>query len=306
MPVTLPELAIVHVVFAKHETIIGLPTLGRQGLLIGIEAVSCFQQPQIGHDENHLIGRNDVVPAKFAGRKQNEQQENDAQLLQYRKFMSAIADNLAQINSELTPGTRLVVVSKYRDVEEIRAAFNAGQRLFAENRVQALLERREQLPEEIEWHLIGHLQRNKVKYIAPFISMIHAVDSEELLREIDRQAQKNNRVIPCLLQVHVAMEETKFGFSTAELTAFYAAFRPEEYPGIRLAGLMAMASNTPDEAQVDREFAQVQALFQTLKTEVFAGNAGFCELSIGMSSDYRIAMRHGSTMVRIGTRVFAG
>ena len=219
--------------------------------------------------------------------------------------MSAIADNLAQIRSELTPGTRLIVVSKYREVEEIQAAFDAGQRLFAENRVQALLERREQLPEAIEWHLIGHLQRNKVKYIAPFIAMIHAVDSADLLREIDRQAQKYDRVIPCLLQVHVAMEETKFGFSPEELLAFCAAFQQEEYPGIRVAGLMAMASNTPDEAQVDREFAQVQALFQSLKSGVFAGDTSFCELSIGMSSDYRIAMRHGSTMVRIGTRVFA-
>ena len=219
--------------------------------------------------------------------------------------MSAIADNLAQIRSELTPGTRLIVVSKYREVEEIQAAFDAGQRIFAENRVQALLERREQLPEAIEWHLIGHLQRNKVKYIAPFIAMIHAVDSAELLREIDRQAQKYNRVIPCLLQVHVAMEETKFGFSPEELLAFCADFGNEEYPGIHLAGLMAMASNTPDETQVDREFAQVEALFHTLKNGAFAGDAGFCELSIGMSSDYRIAMRHGSTMVRIGTRVFS-
>lgn len=305
MPVALPELAVVHIVFAKNESIIGFPTLGRQGLLIGIEAVSGFEQAQIGHDQHHLIGRNDIVPAKFAGRKQDEQQEKNAQLLQYRKFMSAIADNLAQIRSELTPGTRLIVVSKYREVEEIQAAFDVGQRLFAENRVQALLERREQLPEAIEWHLIGHLQRNKVKYIAPFIAMIHAVDSADLLREIDRQAQKNDRVIPCLLQVHVAMEETKFGFSPEELLAFCAAFRQEEYPGIRVAGLMAMASNTPDEAQVDREFAQVQALFQSLKSGVFAGDTGFCELSIGMSSDYRIAMRHGSTMVRIGTRVFA-
>jgi hypothetical protein len=220
--------------------------------------------------------------------------------------MSAIADNLAQIRSELTPGTRLIVVSKYRTVDEIREAFDCGQRIFAENRVQALLERREQLPEDIEWHLIGHLQRNKVKYIAPFIAMIHAVDSEELLREIDRQAQKNDRVIPCLLQVHVAMEETKFGFSPDELTAFCKAFRPEEYPGIRLAGMMAMASNTPDEAQVDTEFAQVATLFRTLQEGPFAGRPDFCELSIGMSSDYRIAMRHGSTMVRIGTRVFEG
>lgn len=304
MPVALPELAVVHVVLAEYKAVIGLPTLGRQGLLVGIEAVPGFEQAEIGHDQHHLIGRNDLVPAKFAGRKQEEQQEKNAQLLQYRKFMSAIADNLAQIRSELTQGTRLIVVSKYREVAEIQAAFDAGQRLFAENRVQALLERREQLPEAIEWHLIGHLQRNKVKYIAPFIAMIHAVDSAELLREIDRQAQKCDRVIPCLLQVHVAMEETKFGFSPEELLAFCAAYRPEDYPGVRLAGLMAMASNTPDEAQVDREFAQVEALFHTLKNGAFAGDAGFCELSIGMSSDYRIAMRHGSTMVRIGTRVF--
>lgn len=220
--------------------------------------------------------------------------------------MSAIADNLAQIKSELGTDTRLVVVSKYRAVEEIRAAFEAGQRIFAENRVQALLERREQLPETIEWHLIGHLQRNKVKYIAPFIAMIHAVDSAELLREIDRQAQKNERIIPCLLQVHVAMEETKFGFSPEEMEEFCATFNPAEFPGIRIAGLMAMASNTIEEAQVDREFTQVNALFRKLQSGRFAGDPGFRELSIGMSSDYPIALRHGSTMVRIGTRVFEG
>lgn len=306
MPIALPELAIVYIVLFKHIGIISFPAFGGKVLMVGIEAVARFEQADIGHDHCHFIGRNDIVPAKFAGREQNQPQNKNAQLLQYRKFMSAIADNLAQINSELTPGTRLLVVSKYRTVEEIKEAFECGQRIFAENRVQALLDRREQLPEEIEWHLIGHLQRNKVKYIAPFIAMIHAVDSEELLREIDRQAQKNDRVIPCLLQVHVAMEETKFGFSAGELSDFCAAFRQENYPGIRIAGLMAMASNTPDKVQVDGEFAQVAALFKTLQEVPFAGCPEFCELSIGMSSDYQIAMRHGSTMVRIGTRVFEG
>lgn len=218
--------------------------------------------------------------------------------------MTAISENLGRIRMELGAQCRLLVVSKYRQVDEIMQAYEAGQRLFAENRVQALLERREALPADIEWHLIGHLQRNKVKYIAPFIAMIHAVDSPELLLEISRQALKYERIIPCLLQVHVAMEETKFGFSSEELLDFCNRFQPEVYPGVHICGLMAMASNTDNEAQVSGEFARVKQLFDTLRAGVFAHNPDFRELSIGMSSDYRIALQHGSTIVRIGSAVF--
>lgn len=218
--------------------------------------------------------------------------------------MTGISENLKHIQSELGDACRLVVVSKYRTPEEITAVYEAGQRVFAENRVQALLERREQLPDDIEWHLIGHLQRNKVKYIAPFIAMIHAVDSQELLQEISRQAEKYGRIIPCLLQVHVAVEETKFGFNEAELLEFCRSYRAEAYPGVALCGLMAMASNTPDEARIHEEFGRVKTLFDTLRSGPFRNNPGFRELSIGMSSDYRIAVAHGSTMVRIGSAVF--
>jgi len=218
--------------------------------------------------------------------------------------MSVIADKLSLIKAELGENTRLVAVSKYRSLPEIEALYHCGQRLFAENRVQALLERQAALPDDIEWHLIGHLQRNKVKYIAPFIAMIHAVDSAELLQEINRQAMKYQRMIPCLLQVYVAKEETKFGFSPEEIWAFCETLNTAAYPGVQISGLMAMASNTPDADQVATEFATVQQLFRQLKATAFAGNTAFREISIGMSSDYRIALQYGSTMVRIGSALF--
>jgi hypothetical protein len=216
-----------------------------------------------------------------------------------------IAQNIQTIEDQLPTGCNLIVVSKYRGVEEIEAAYASGQRLFAENRVQALLERKEALPADIEWHLIGHLQTNKVKYITPFISMIHAVDSIKLLQEINKEAAKSNRVIPCLVQLHIAQEETKFGLDAGELDAFFVAYQNGNMTHVTLSGLMAMASNTDDRSQIAAEFAQVQSLFTTVKDKYFPNQAEFCELSIGMSSDYDIAIAHGSTLVRVGSAVFA-
>lgn len=216
-----------------------------------------------------------------------------------------IAQNIQTIEDQLPTGCKLIVVSKYRGVEEIQAAYASGQRLFAENRVQALLERKEALPADIEWHLIGHLQTNKVKYITPFISMIHAVDSIKLLQEINKEAAKSNRVIPCLVQLHIAQEETKFGLDAGELDAFFVAYQNGNMTHVTLSGLMAMASNTDDRSQIAAEFAQVQSLFTTVKDKYFPDQAEFCELSIGMSSDYDIAIAHGSTLVRVGSAVFA-
>jgi pyridoxal phosphate enzyme (YggS family) len=215
-----------------------------------------------------------------------------------------IAQNIQTIEDQLPTGCNLIVVSKYRGVEEIEAAYASGQRLFAENRVQALLERKEALPADIEWHLIGHLQTNKVKYITPFISMIHAVDSIKLLQEINKEAAKSNRVIPCLVQLHIAQEETKFGLDAGELDAFFVAYQNGNMTHVTLSGLMAMASNTDDRSQIAAEFAQVQSLFTTVKDKYFPDQAEFCELSIGMSSDYDIAIAHGSTLVRVGSAVF--
>lgn len=220
-------------------------------------------------------------------------------------MQAQISQNIERIQNQLPATCKLVVVSKYRQITEIQAAYAAGQRMFAENRVQALLERREHLPSDIDWHLIGHLQTNKVKYIAPFIGMIHAVDSYKLLEEINKEAGKHNRIIPCLIQLHVATEETKFGFSTEDIEAFFDLLTQSPLPNTKIVGLMAMASNTTDKEQIANEFALVNRVFQQIKRRYFAQDPTFCELSIGMSSDYDIAIQNGSTLVRVGSAVFA-
>ena len=218
---------------------------------------------------------------------------------------SHIESNIHRIQQQLPAHCKLIVVSKYRAVAEIQAAYDAGHRAFAENRVQALLERVEALPSDIQWHLIGHLQTNKVKYIASFIHMIHAVDSLKLLQEINKEAAKHNRVIPCLIQLHVAQEETKFGLDPTALDAFFTQAKQEELNHVRLVGLMAMASNTDNQQQINEEFERVADAFKRTKQAHFAGDDDFCELSIGMSSDYPIAISHGSTLIRVGSAVFA-
>ena len=215
-----------------------------------------------------------------------------------------IQEALNKIWEELPAGVRLVAVSKYHPVSAIEEAYTAGQRLFGENHVQELMGKVEMLPKDIEWHFTGHLQTNKVKYIAPFISLIHAVDTEKLLREIDRQGKRFERRIPCLLQLHIAQEQTKFGFTPDELMAFLSSGAYKELPNAKICGLMCMATFTDDTNQIDQEFALAQQVYSEVKQSFFSDNDEFTELSMGMSDDYEIALRHGSTLVRVGTRIF--
>ena len=199
---------------------------------------------------------------------------------------------------------KLAAVSKTRPPEDILALYHKGQRLFAENKVQELLLKAEALPKDIEWHFIGHLQKNKVRQIAPFIAAIESVDSLDLLAEIHKQAAKYGRVIPCLLEFHIAREESKFGLDleTAEILLGSETFASLTH--VCISGVMGMATFTDDREQVRREFQQLKAIFDHLKNAFFAHDPGFCEISMGMSSDYRIALEEGSTLVRIGTLLF--
>lgn len=215
-----------------------------------------------------------------------------------------ISSQLDAIRSTLIPDVELVAVSKYHTAAEIMEAYQAGQRIFGESRVQDLCTKHDTLPKDISWHFIGHLQTNKVKFIVPFIEMIHAVDSEKLLLEIDAQAQKVNRVIPCLLQLHVAQEETKFGFSPEECAQFLKTYKDFPWKGIQIAGIMGMASNVDNECQIHQEFKQLHDFFVWAKQQYFSQNESFRFRSWGMSSDYRIAMQEGCNMVRIGSSIF--
>jgi pyridoxal phosphate enzyme (YggS family) len=201
-------------------------------------------------------------------------------------------------------GVRLVAVSKTRTPEEIMEAYNEGHRIFGENRVQELMEKRGMLPGDIQWHMVGHLQSNKVKYIAPFIQLIHSIDSAKLLGVVDREAEKNERVIDCLLQVHIAREETKFGFDGQEVRELLQSGDLEKLEHIRITGLMGMATFTGDLDRVREEFAYLKSLFDELRSGLVRHPEHFTELSMGMSGDFRIAIEEGSTMIRIGTLIF--
>jgi len=210
-----------------------------------------------------------------------------------------------KIKEQLKPyHAKLVAVSKIKPAADIQALYDLGQRIFGENYVQELQEKQALLPADIQWHFIGHLQSNKVKYIAPFVTMIHAVDSMKLLEEISKQAVKFNRSIDCLLQVHIAEEETKFGLSEKELEQLLEEWRQQSLPNIRIAGLMGMATNTDNLDQVRKEFKHLKNLQTSLKACFFPDQDTFNELSIGMSGDYTIALEEGSTMVRIGSMLF--
>lgn len=218
----------------------------------------------------------------------------------------SIADHLKAISQELQPFSyQLIAVSKNHPAKAIQEAFEFGQRHFGENKVQEMVDKHQQLPESIHWHLIGHLQRNKVKYIAPFVYMVHSVDSLKLLSEIQKEASKNNRVISCLLQVHIAQEETKFGLSWQELEDLLNSEEIGKMPNICIKGLMAMASNTENMDQVRAEFREVKQHFEQYKTQ-YNGleNVDFQEISMGMSADYTIALEEGSTYIRIGSAIF--
>jgi pyridoxal phosphate enzyme (YggS family) len=213
----------------------------------------------------------------------------------------------AQVKVALAPfQAKLVAVSKIKPVEDIQALYNEGQRIFGENYVQELVDKQGRLPADIAWHFIGHLQSNKVKYIAPFVDTIHAVDSIKLLQEINKQAAKHQRIIHCLLQVHIAEEETKFGMDEAELIQLLDEWQEQAntYANIRIAGMMGMATNTDNETQIRKEFHHLKALHTSIKNTYFNEQTYFKELSIGMSGDYLLALQEGSTMVRIGSLLF--
>src|SRR6267142_3676809 len=212
-----------------------------------------------------------------------------------------IKNNINFFNREVTgPGGRLIAVGKTQPPEKLLEAYQAGQRIFGENKVQEMTAKYEVLPKDIEWHMIGHLQSNKVKSIAPFVALIHSVDSFRLLEEINKQAKKINRIVPCLLQVHIAQEETKFGFDEAELFAVLENPATQELAFIRIDGLMGMASLTEDKDKIRSEFRHLRTLFQTLQSRKLPPQVTMTELSMGMSSDYKIALEEGSTLVRIG------
>lgn len=211
---------------------------------------------------------------------------------------------LSEIKAELPQRTRLVAVSKFHPAEAIKEAYDAGQRIFGESKVQELEDKHTVLPQDIEWHFIGHLQTNKVKYIAPYISMIHAVDSYKLLAEINKQAAKSDRVIPCLLEIHIAQEETKFGFTPEECTAMLNESSWKELNNVQICGIMGMATNTDNDELIEDEFSKLEAYFKKLKSTIFKDCDSFRELSMGMSDDYHLAITHGSTFVRIGSKIF--
>ncbi len=215
-----------------------------------------------------------------------------------------IAENLASLRQELPAHVRLIAVSKTKSTDLIRVAYDAGQRDFGENKVQELLGKHSLLPGDIRWHMIGHLQSNKVKNIAPFVHLIHSVDSLKLLTEINREAAKAGRVINCLLQIRIAKEETKYGMTYAHALDILNSTEYKTFKNVRLCGLMGMATFTEDIAQVTSEFKQLAGYFREIRQQYFSTDASFMEISMGMSGDYQIAVDAGSTMVRIGSLIF--
>ena len=211
-----------------------------------------------------------------------------------------ISENLHKIKSLLPTHVTLIVVTKTHPVEKLMEVYTAGHSVFGENKVQEMVDKQAILPKDIEWHLIGHLQTNKVKYIAPFVALIHSVDSLKLLKEIDKQAQKNNRIINCLLQVYIAQEETKFGLDFNEVEQLLASEEFKQLKKIQIVGLMGMASNTDNKQQIAKEFNSLSTFFKTLQSIY----CSFTVLSMGMSSDYELAIENGSNMIRVGSSVF--
>ncbi len=216
----------------------------------------------------------------------------------------SIQSNLKEVIATLPPQVRLVAVSKFHPNEALQEAYDAGQRIFGESKVQEMTQKYESLPKDIEWHFIGHLQTNKIKYMAPYVAMIHGVDSFKLLIEINKQAAKVNRIISCLLQIHIAQEETKYGFSFDECKEMLNQGVWKDLKNIRLCGVMGMATNTEDEEEIRKEFQSLESFFKEIKKQFFSEDSTFKEISMGMSDDYPIAIEYGSTLVRVGSRIF--
>lgn len=215
-----------------------------------------------------------------------------------------IEENLQKVQKEIPKGVTLVAVSKTKPNSEIEKLYNIGQRIFGENKVQELVDKHDLLPKDIQWHLIGHLQTNKVKYIAPFVSLIHSIDSFKLLKEVNKEGKKNDRVIPCLLQFHIAEEDSKFGLSMDDANEILSSKEFIEMKNISIEGVMGMATFTDDTNQVSSEFRTLESYFNVLKSHYFKFNDGFKEISMGMSGDYKLAIEEGSTMVRVGSSIF--
>lgn len=220
----------------------------------------------------------------------------------------SIASNLNSIKATLPEYVTLVAVSKTKPVSDLIEAYEAGQRIFGENKIQEMTDKWEQIPKDIQWHMIGHVQSNKVKFMAPFVSLIHGVDSLKLLQEINKQALKNNRVIDCLLQIHIAEEETKFGLDEIELNALISSSDFNAMKNIRILGLMGMATFTENQIQIKKEFTHLKSIFDSLQQKNTSSNAqlSLSTISMGMSGDYQLAIECGSTMVRIGSSIFGG
>ncbi|MBK6283211.1 MAG: YggS family pyridoxal phosphate-dependent enzyme [Draconibacterium sp.] len=215
-----------------------------------------------------------------------------------------IAVNINSIKNNLPENVRLVAVSKTKPNEDILEAYNVGHKIFGENKVQDLVRKYEQLPKDIEWHFIGHPQTNKVKYIAPFVHLIHGVDSLKLLKVIDAEGKKNNRQIGCLLQFHIAEEDTKFGLSLSESKEILESKEFKNLGNVFIAGVMGMATYTENTHQIRNEFKSLKTIFNALKNEYFSAIKNFSEISMGMSDDYQIAIEEGSTMIRVGSKIF--
>jgi hypothetical protein len=218
--------------------------------------------------------------------------------------MPDIASNIRSLKQQIPPSVRLVAVSKTKPVSDILEAYNSGQKSFGENRVQELVQKKDLLPSDIEWHLIGHLQSNKVRLVVPFISLIHSVDSFRLLKSIDFEASRINRVVKCLLQIHIAEEETKFGFSMDEINEMIRSEDFRKLNSLIICGVMGMATFTEDTERILKEFRYLAGCFNELRKGYFADEPGFTEISMGMSGDFKIAIGEGSTIVRIGSLIF--
>ena len=209
-----------------------------------------------------------------------------------------------EIRASLPAGVRLVAVSKFKPAEDISALYQHGQRVFGENHAQEMRAKHEILPQDIEWHFIGHLQTNKIKYIIPYVTLIHSIDSANLLEAVNKEAAKHDRVVDCLLQFHIAQEETKFGLDLEEARQLLDSEAFKAMENVRICGVMGMATFTDDEAEIRKEFQHLKAIFNTLKQDYFAGQPQFKEISMGMSDDYLIAIEEGATMIRVGSKIF--
>jgi PLP dependent protein len=218
--------------------------------------------------------------------------------------MASVSSAIATLLKEIPSGVRLIAVSKTQGADAVTEAYQCGQRDFGENRVPELLDKRAKLPDDIRWHMIGHLQTNKVKQIVPFINMIHSIDSFRLLTVVSDESSSAGRVTGCLLQIHIAKEESKFGFTMEELESHFQEYGTEGFSGVRICGVMGMATFTDDEEQVRHEFRHLRECFLVLKQKYFPESEHFKEISMGMSDDYPVAVEEGSTMVRIGSRIF--